>query len=317
MRGTATTLVVADEDAGRRLDVVLADRLGDVSRARVQALIRAGQVEASAGDIPEASRRVKPGERYRIELPAPVSAQPRPEAMPLEVLFEDEHLIVIVKPAGLVVHPAPGHAGGTLVNALLAHCGPSLSGIGGVRRPGIVHRLDKDVSGVLVVAKHDAAHLGLAAQFTVHSVARVYEALVWGVPSPSAGRIERPIGRDPKDRLRMGVVAGGKRAVTRYRLLEAAGLRASRLELRLETGRTHQIRVHLAAIGHAILGDDLYGRRLPAGLPAEVREAVVGLGRLALHATELGFTHPVTGELLTFRCDPPALFGSLLELLRA
>jgi 23S rRNA pseudouridine1911/1915/1917 synthase len=307
---------VGAEEAGERLDRLLGKKLPDLSRSRIKALVLEGRVTRAGQLLAEPGQRVKPGPPIEVRVPAPVEARPRPEAVPLEILFEDEHLLVIVKPAGQVVHPAPGHGRGTLVNALLAHCGASLSGIGGVRRPGIVHRLDRDVSGVLVVAKHDRAHRGLAAQFTVHSIERLYEAIVWGVPSPAEGRIDRPIGRDPRDRVKMAVVEGGKRAVTRYRLLEAAGTRAARLELALETGRTHQIRVHLASLGHPILGDRVYGPRLPAGLPPAARSRIAGLDRLALHARELAFTHPVSGERLRFVAPVPALFGELLALLR-
>ena len=203
---------------------------------------------------------------------------------------------------------------GTLVNALLAHCGSSLSGIGGVQRPGIVHRLDREVSGVLVVAKHDRAHIGLSGQFTVHSVRRVYEGLVWGCPRLAHGTVDAPIGRHVQDRLRQAVLrAGGKRAVTHWRRLESAGTTAARLELRLETGRTHQIRVHLAHLGHPLIGDRLYGRgRTP---PVAVREAVGGLGRILLHARELGFRHPITGQELAFTAPTPAVLDHFLALL--
>jgi len=307
---------VGAEEVGERLDRLLGKKLADLSRSRIKALVLEGRVTRAGRVLAEPGARVKPGPPIEVRVPAPVEARPRPEALPLDILFEDEHLLVIVKPAGQVVHPAPGHAEGTLVNALLAHCGESLSGIGGVRRPGIVHRLDRDVSGVLVVAKHDRAHRGLAAQFTVHSIERIYEAIVWGVPSPAEGRIDRPIGRDPRDRLKMAVVEGGKRAVTRWRLLEAAGTRGSRLELVLETGRTHQIRVHLSSLGHPILGDRVYGPRLPAGLSAAARTRIAALDRLALHARELAFTHPVTGARLRFTAPVPELFGELLALLR-
>lgn len=315
--GRTLTPTAAPADEGKRLDVFLAERLPDISRTRLKDLIRQGRLRTASGQITEPAYRVKGGDAYRLEVPPAVAATPAPEDMPLEILFEDEHLLVLAKPAGVVVHPAPGHSGGTLVNALLAHCGDSLSGIGGVRRPGIVHRLDKDVSGVLVVAKHDRAHLGLAGQFSVHSAERVYEALVWGVPSPPSGRIDRPVGRHPVDRLRMAVVAGGKRAATNYRLLEAAGTRAGRIELRLETGRTHQIRVHLSSIGHPIVGDRLYRARKLPPMPAAARAALEGLGRVALHARVLGFTHPVSGETLRFEKPAPPVFAHLLELLRA
>jgi 23S rRNA pseudouridine1911/1915/1917 synthase len=301
-------------DDGQRLDRFLADRLPRLSRSRLQALVREGCLRQGQRVIAEPGHRVKPGDAFILTVPAPRPATPAAEALELEVLFEDEHLVVLVKPAGMVVHPAPGHAGGTLVNALMAHCGASLSGIGGVLRPGIVHRLDREVSGVMVAAKHDRAHVGLAGQFSVHTIDRVYEAIVWGVPGAAAGTIDRPLGRHPVDRKRMAIVArGGKRAVTHWRLLDAAGLRAARMEFRLETGRTHQIRVHAASLGHPILGDRLYGRGRDAKLP----EAVGELGRILLHARKLGFAHPVTGAALAFEVPPPALFEGILELLAA
>ena len=296
------------------LDRMLADALPAFSRSRLQSLLRAGCVRCGGVPVADASRRVKPDERYTVEVPPAVPARPSAEAMPLEILFEDEHLIVVVKPAGLVVHPAPGHDSGTLVNALLAHCGGSLSGIGGVQRPGIVHRLDREVSGVLVVAKHDRAHIGLSGQFTVHSVRRLYEGVVWGCPRLAQGSVDAAVGRHPRDRLRQAVVrVGGKRAVTHWRRLESAGTSASRLELRLETGRTHQIRVHLAHLGHPLIGDGLYGRgRNP---PAPVREAVGGLDRILLHARELGFRHPITGQEVGFTAASPAILDHFLALL--
>ncbi len=307
---------VAAGQAGQRLDAFLAAVLPELSRARLQALVREGQVRVSGAAIADPARRVKPGEEIEVAVPAPVDAAPRPQALALDILFEDEHLVVLEKPAGLVVHPAAGHDDGTLVNALLAHCGDSLSGVGGVRRPGIVHRLDKDVSGVLVVAKHDRAHIGLAAQFSVHAVDRVYEGIVWGLPQ-AAGRIDRPIGRDPGERKRMAVVPGGKRAVTHWRLLAAAGTRAARLAVELETGRTHQIRVHLASIGHPLVGDRLYGRALPKGVPEAIRAELRRLDRILLHARELGFAHPITGERLRFSRPAPELFDRIMERLRS
>jgi len=306
---------VAPEAAGSRLDVLLARSLPELSRARIQALVREGRLRADGAELRDPACRVRPGQRLRLSVPPPEPAEPRPEALSLEILYEDEHLLVLEKPAGMVVHPAPGHAEGTLVNALLAHCGKSLSGIGGVARPGIVHRLDRDVSGVMVVAKHDRAHVGLAGQFTVHSVERVYEALVHGVPAPAAGTVDRPVGRHPVDRKRMAVVAGGKRAVTHYRVLEAAGTLAARVELRLETGRTHQIRVHMHHLGHPVLGDPVYRPRRER-LPRELCTWLSGLGRILLHARVLGFVHPVTGERLRFERPAPFCFDEMMARLR-
>lgn len=308
---------VRDEDAGRRLDAWLASVLPDLSRMRIQALLDQGAVLRDGQKVGQASRKVRAGETYTVRVPDPVAATPAAQEIALDVLFEDEHLIVLTKPAGLVVHPAPGHDDGTLVNALLARCQGSLSGIGGVARPGIVHRLDKDVSGVMVVAKHDKAHTLLSGQFTVHSIERVYEAIVRGLPAVKGGTIDRPLGRHPIDRKRMAIVAhGGKRAVTHWQVLEAAGTRAARVQLRLETGRTHQIRVHLASLGHPILGDRIYGPKRTGDLPEGARGMVEGLDRIALHARRLGFVHPITGKELSFDVEPPALFGALLEACR-
>lgn len=303
------TLVAGISDDGARLDRFLAGRLPEVSRSRLQALIRAGQLCQGGREIDEPGHRVKPGDAFALVLPPPKAAAPTPEPHALQIVFEDAHIVVLVKPAGMVVHPAPGHSGGTLVNALIDHCGASLSGIGGVQRPGIVHRLDRDVSGVMVVAKHDRAHVGLAGQFSVHAIERRYEAVVWGVPAQAAGTVDRPIGRHPVDRKRMAIVVrGGKRAVTRWRVLGAAGTRAAHLEFSLETGRTHQIRVHAESLGHPIVGDRVYGRGRPR--PG-------GLDRILLHARRLGFVHPVSGQTLCFDVPPPVEFEGILELLRA
>ncbi len=314
-------LVVGEtEDAGARLDVLLAARLPALSRSRIQALIKAGHVSEGARTITEASHRVKPGQSFAIFVPESEDALPLGEAIPLTILHEDEYLIVIDKPAGLVVHPAPGNATGTLVNALIAHCGDSLSGIGGVRRPGIVHRLDKDTSGVMVAAKTDAAYAGLQAQFATRTIERAYAAMAWGMPQPRTGEIEGAIGRSPRNRKKMAVVArGGKRALTRYRVTRTLGGGAvSLLECRLETGRTHQIRVHLASRGHAILGDPLYGAARPAAsrrLTPETREAVAAFPRQALHAATLGFVHPGSGKTLRFKSEIPSDMSELLEIL--
>jgi 23S rRNA pseudouridine1911/1915/1917 synthase len=309
----SVTLTVLPAEAGLRLDALLAARLPELSRSRIKALVVEGRLAADGVVIDEPAHRVKPGGRLRLDLPEPAPARPAAEAIPLEVVYEDAQLLVLVKPPGLVVHPAPGHAGGTLVNALLAHCGDSLSGIGGVRRPGIVHRLDKDVSGLLVAAKTDRAHIGLAGQFAVHSVERAYDAVVFGVPARAEGVIEQPIARHPKDRLRMAVVPTGKRALTRWRLIEAAGTAASWLRLELATGRTHQIRVHLGTLGLGIVGDPVYRPARPPRLDPALRAWIAGLGRIALHARILAFDHPVSGERLRFERPPPDLFRELLD----
>jgi 23S rRNA pseudouridine1911/1915/1917 synthase len=283
--------------------------------------------------------KVKPGETYVIDIPPPLPAEPEAENFPLNVVHEDADLIVIDKPAGMVVHPAPGWERGTLVNALLHHCGASLTGIGGARRPGIVHRIDKDTSGLLVVAKTEAAHAGLSAQFATHDIERSYLALSWGAPSRAdprlAGlvgvsfepggwvRIEAPLGRHPVDRKRMAVRADGRHAVTRLRAIESFGPPerpiASMLECRLETGRTHQIRVHATHIGHALVGDPVYGRGrvVPERLLApEAARALRDFPRQALHAARLGFRHPTAGTELRFDSPLPADMAALLALLR-
>jgi len=314
-----------DAAAGERLDrflaTALADRMPAVSRSRVQALIAGGCVSDEAGTLGEASRKVKPGQRFRVRLPPPEDTELRPEARDLSIVYEDDALIVLDKPADLVVHPAPGAREGTLVHALLAHCGDSLAGIGGVRRPGIVHRLDKDTTGLMVVAKTEAAHASLTRQFAARSIDRRYLALAWGLPATMEGEIEGNIGRHPRQRQKMARLAsGGRPAVTRYRVLESlAGGAVSHLSCRLLTGRTHQIRVHLASEGHALLGDPLYGRVSPArlkALSAPVRASVASFPRQALHAATLGFHHPVSKEWLKFETCLPQDQQSLLDILR-
>ncbi len=318
------TYTVPAPAAGLRLDKALAAGLPDLSRSRVQALLEQGCVRGDGRTITDASLRVKPGQTFVVQVPEAEAAQPQPQDIPLTVVYEDADVLVIDKPAGLVVHPAAGNADGTLVNALLAHCGDSLSGIGGVRRPGIVHRLDKDTSGLMVVAKHDRAHHGLTEQFADRTLSRTYLALVWGVPNPRQGRIEGNIGRSSADRKKMAVVTGGgKPAATRYRVLKSFGMAASLVECVLETGRTHQIRVHLTHIGHPLVGDPLYGRGRsgrPGGkfaslLPEPARTSLVGFPRQALHAAALTFRHPVHGEIVTFRSSIPADIHELIVTL--
>ena len=297
--------------AGGRLDRVLADALPGLSRTRIRRLIEAGSVSfGRGGTIEEPSYRVKPGQSFAVIVPESADPSPAGEPIPLAVVYEDDELIVVDKNAGLVVHPAPGNPDGTLVNALIAHCGASLSGIGGVRRPGIVHRLDKLTSGLMVAAKNDRSHASLAAQFKARSIARAYTAFAWGVPTRPAGEIEGNIGRSARNRKKMAVLAsGGRPALTRYRTVRRFGDGACRLECRLATGRTHQIRVHLAWRGLPVIGDPAYGGGLtPArrrSLGADGADAVAALGRQALHAHRLGFRHPASGEELVFQSDLP------------
>ncbi len=301
--------------AGERLDRALAASLPELSRSRVQALLRGGMIADADGTVSDGSRRVRPGERYTVDIPPPEPAEPEPQDIPLVVVHEDQDVIVVDKPAGMVVHPAPGSRDATLVNALLAHCGNSLSGIGGVRRPGIVHRIDKDTSGLLVVAKSDAAHASLSEQFAARTVQRTYRALVWGIPAPASGRIEGDIGRNPRDRKKMAMVrAGGRPAATRYRVLNRFGTVAAEVECRLETGRTHQIRVHMTSRGHPLVGDVTYGRGRRGGSDP-LALALSVFPRQALHAETLGFIHPGTGLPLNFTAPLPAdMFGLIAQL---
>jgi 23S rRNA pseudouridine1911/1915/1917 synthase len=304
--------------AGTRLDKALADASG-LSRERIKALLEEGRITLDGKSVTQPSLKPAAGAAFAIAVPAAVPAEARAQDIPLVVVFEDEHLVVVDKPAGLVVHPAAGNLDGTLVNALLHHCRGQLSGIGGVARPGIVHRIDKDTSGLLVVAKTDAAHEGLARQFADHSIERAYLALVAGVPSPLAGTVRGAIARSNTNRKKMALVEDGpngakrgKHAVTHYRTLEPLG-QASLVECRLETGRTHQVRVHMASIGHGLLGDPVYGRT-----PAPLRPLLAAqhFHRQALHAAELGFLHPVTGERVHLVSTPPADMNRLLVELR-
>jgi 23S rRNA pseudouridine1911/1915/1917 synthase len=328
--GGVVSVVAGDEAKGLRLDRVLAGMVPAVSRSRLQSLIREGHVSVNGAVSPDPSLKLRGGEILALTLPAALPPEPVAENIPLKVLYEDDQLIVIDKPAGLVVHPAAGHESGTLVNALIAHCGESLSGIGGVRRPGIVHRLDKDTSGVMVVAKTDAAHAGLSEQFAVHGadgrLERAYLAVVWGVPPRGKGVIDAALSRSSQNRLKIAVVPNnaGRHAVTHYEVLETFADKnkqtvASLVRLHLETGRTHQIRVHLAHIGHPVLGDPVYGRGFltrAVRLPDLARAALDDLNRQALHAAELGFEHPLTGEELSFQSPLPADIERLVVGLR-
>ncbi len=307
-------------DAGERVDRFLARSFEAVSRSRIKALIEEGRARRDGGLLTDPSEATRAGALYTLQPPEPVAAQPGPEAIAFPILFEDGDLIVLDKPAGLVVHPAPGNETGTLVNALLGHCGDSLPGIGGERRPGIVHRLDKDTSGIMVVAKTEMALANLSAAFAARDIDRAYLAVCWGLPNPPNGSIEGAIGRDPRDRKRMAVVGrGGKYALTHYRTLRHRDAAVTVLECRLATGRTHQIRVHLASRGHALVGDTAYLRRIPAAsriLPDEMRVAALDFPRQALHAARLGFAHPRTGEALRFETKPPADLRALLTALK-
>lgn len=304
--------IVPDEAAGWRLDRTLATLVPTLSRERLKALISSGSVTRDEALVRDPATKVKAGDFYIVTVPDPTPTHNEAQDIPLVVAFEDEHLIVVDKPAGLVVHPACGNLDGTLVNALLHHCRGSLSGIGGVERPGIVHRIDKDTSGLMVAAKTDRAHAGLAKQFADHTIDRRYKAIVSGQPRPAKGSVDAPLGRSPSNRKKMAVVQGGKRAVTHYDTIESLS-GAALVQCRLETGRTHQVRVHMASIGHPLLGDQFYGR--PSREHQKLLKSL-DFERQALHAARLGFIHPVTSEALAFESTIPAdmqeLFSRLL-----
>lgn len=308
--GAAETIIAGTIPAGGlRLDRALADVSG-LSRERIKALMDEGRVALAGKTAAQASLKPAEGTPFTIRVPEAAPAEAAAQDIPLNVVYEDAHLIVVDKPAGLVVHPAAGNPDGTLVNALLHHCAGQLSGIGGVARPGIVHRIDKDTSGLLVVAKTDAAHEGLAKQFADHSIHRVYQAVTTGVPVPPAGTVRGAIGRSERDRKKMALVSEGrgKHAVTHYRTIEVLS-GAALVECRLETGRTHQVRVHLASIGHALVGDPVYGRTASQHRPLLAR---LGFRRQALHAAELGFIHPASGERVHFASPTPVDLRTLI-----
>jgi 23S rRNA pseudouridine1911/1915/1917 synthase len=311
------SLVPTADQAGQRVDRFLADRIGTISRSRVKMLIESGHLTAAGRRIQEPAEPVKQGVAYELDIPAPRPARPEPQAIPFTILYEDTDLIVLDKPAGLVVHPAPGNPDGTLVNALLAHCGPDFQGIGAERRPGIVHRLDKDTSGVMVVAKTQLANDKLTAAFAARDLDRAYLALCWGRPTPREGDIEGAIGRDKRDRKRMAVVThGGKLARTHYHVMQSWLDSVALLSCRLATGRTHQIRVHLSTKGHPIVGDPLYLRRVPAAaktFAAPLKDQLLDFPRQALHAARLGFQHPRTGAAICFETAFPDDMARLLN----
>lgn len=346
--GEAFRFHIGPDHAGTRLDKWLSERMETLTRSRLKALIEGGALKRNGEIFTDPSWKLRAGEDYLLAVPAPADPAPKAENIPLNVVYEDGDIIVVDKPAGLVVHPAAGNWTGTLVNALIHHCGKSLSGVGGVARPGIVHRLDKDTSGLIVAAKNDAAHQGLTRAFSARDIERVYEAVVVGAPRPGVGTVDAALARAPTQRKKMAVVEayewdneaedyapkkGARHAVTHYKVLESYGRAraklkgdalASLIECRLETGRTHQIRAHLAHIGHPLIGDPVYGRGpglsglKPGDAAADRAIAVLKtFRRQALHAKVLGFAHPVTGEPLRFEREAPADFQELLAALRA
>ena len=323
MNSVDTNIVVVEETAsGLRLDKFLSERLPDLSRSRIQSLLSQGMVTLQGVVIADSSAKVKPGQQYHLTIPEPVATHMLAQAIALDIVYEDRDLLVINKQAGLTVHPAPGHPDMTLVNALLAHCGDSLSGIGGVSRPGIVHRIDKDTSGLMVVAKHDIAHNILSAQLADRSLSRIYHAVCWGTP-PAKGSVTGNIGRSTVNRQKMAVVkTGGKAATTHYQCLQDFTI-ASLVECKLETGRTHQIRVHMTHLGHPLIGDPAYGQptsqRLKSNqyktLQPPTRSALLTFNRQALHAAQMGFIHPTSGTPMQFTAPLPEDMQELIAIL--
>jgi 23S rRNA pseudouridine1911/1915/1917 synthase len=322
---SALTVIADDATPNDRIDRFLATHFGalgeTLSRSRIKALIIDEQLTENGRTLTDPSAPVKPAAHYCLYVPPPIDATPKAENIPLDILYEDQHLIVVNKPAGLVVHPAPGTLSGTLVNALIAHCGDSLTGIGGVTRPGIVHRLDKDTSGTMVAAKTDIAHQRLTMMFAAHDLDRRYQALVWGGGTARDGTIDAPLGRASHDRKRQAVTSKGRYAMTHWRLLQSLPPFGSHVECQLETGRTHQIRVHMAHIGHGVIGDPLYGRapragQMPDNLARTGLSQMRAFGRQALHAAKLAFAHPVTGDALSFETPLPPDMAALLRLMQ-
>lgn len=301
-------------DKGQRLDKFLAQQFAEISRSQIQRLIEQGNVSLDDDIIFDNSYKVKNEDVFQIVVPPAVEAEPEPENIDIEIVYEDEDIVIVNKPAGMTVHPAPGAWNGTLVNALLYHC-KDLSGIGGVKRPGIVHRIDKDTSGLLVVAKNDMAHKKLSEQFFEHSIERTYFAIVHGLPNPLAGRIEKNLGRSKFDRQKMAILDnGGKNAITHYKTIANCGDLAALVKCNLETGRTHQIRVHMASIGNSLIGDKVYGKNIKInqkGVKEELTQYINKFSRQALHATTLGFVHPRSGEKVFFSSEFPSDFKEL------
>jgi 23S rRNA pseudouridine1911/1915/1917 synthase len=329
--------VAEENDEGLRLDKFLSNKFSDISRSRLKSLISEGQVikDMENKKITDPAYRIKLGDRFSVHIPDVVDPDPVGENIPLDIHYEDNDLLVVYKPAGMVVHPAPGNNSGTLVNALIHHCGDSLSGINGIKRPGIVHRIDKDTSGLMVVAKSDKAHKGLSKQFQKHTLERAYLAIVWGVPNPTQGTIDLPLKRDPKNRLKIAVRNDGREAITHYKVIKrlepprkimsranvTKGLppSLSLVECRLETGRTHQVRVHMAHSGYPLVGDPLYSRRNnpQKNFSEQAKAAIAAFKRQALHAYVIGFIHPVTKETLTFEIELPNDIKQLIKALEA
>jgi 23S rRNA pseudouridine1911/1915/1917 synthase len=329
--------VAEENDEGLRLDKFLSNKFSDISRSRLKSLISEGQVikDMENKKITDPAYRIKLGDRFSVHIPDVVDPDPVGENIPLDIHYEDNDLLVVYKPAGMVVHPAPGNNSGTLVNALIHHCGDSLSGINGIKRPGIVHRIDKDTSGLMVVAKSDKAHKGLSIQFQKHTLERAYLAIVWGVPNPTQGTIDLPLKRDPKNRLKIAVRNDGREAITHYKVIKrlepprkimsranvTKGLppSLSLVECRLETGRTHQVRVHMAHSGYPLVGDPLYSRRNnpQKNFSEQAKAAIAAFKRQALHAYVIGFIHPVTKETLTFEIELPNDIKQLIKALEA